>query len=250
VTAPAVPSFQQLAEIFAGLEPHLRASAGPGDALRYISHHAIEVIPAAEAAAVTIGQKNNFETIAATSDLPMKVDRIQYELDSGPCVDAVKQQTVFKVADLGTDPRWPEFGPRALDETGVQSMLSFRMYLEDSPGMLAGLNMYSKKPDAFGSEDEFLGLLLSTHGALAVTTMQHAEATGHLRTALASNRRIGAAVGILMANHKITEDQGFDLLRIASQHSHRKLRDLANDVVETGHLELPPKLTPRGRPAL
>jgi hypothetical protein len=180
----------------------------------------------------------------------MNVDRIQYELDSGPCVDAVKQQTVFKVADLGTDARWPDFGPRAAEETGVQSMLSFRMYLEESPGLLAGLNLYSREPDAFGADDEFLGLLLSTHGALAVTTMQQAEATGHLRTALASNRRIGAAVGILMANHKITEDQGFDLLRIASQHTHRKLRDLANDVVETGHLELPPTLTPRGRPTV
>jgi hypothetical protein len=63
VTASDHPSLQQLAEIFTGLEPHLRASAGSGDALRYISHRAIEVIPAAEAAAVTIGRKNDFETM-------------------------------------------------------------------------------------------------------------------------------------------------------------------------------------------
>ena len=241
-------TFRQLAEIFSGLEPHLRAPEQRGDALRYISHRAVDVVPVAEAAGITIGRNNRFETIAATDDLAMRVDRIQYDLDSGPCVDAVKRQTVFRVADLGMDFRWPEFGPRAVDETGVRSMLAFRMYLEESPRLMAGLNLYSTKPDAFDGHAEFLGLLLSTHGALAVTTMQHMESEEHLRTALVTNRRIGAAVGILMVNHKITEDQAFDLLRIASQHTHRKLRDLASEVVATGHLELPSGLTRRGGP--
>jgi hypothetical protein len=65
------------------------------------------------------------------------------------------------------------------------------------------------------------------------------EKNEHLENALTSNRKIGAAMGILMANHKLTEQQAFDALRIASQHSHKKLHDIAFDVVETGHLELP-----------
>jgi AmiR/NasT family two-component response regulator len=68
---------------------------------------------------------------------------------------------------------------------------------------------------------------------LAATT----ELVEELRFAQLSNRRIGAAIGILMASRKVTDDQAFDLLRAASQHTHRKLRDVAEDVIRTGELE-------------
>jgi AmiR/NasT family two-component response regulator len=42
-----------------------------------------------------------------------------------------------------------------------------------------------------------------------------------------------------MNRHKITQDQGFDLLRLASQHSHRKLADIAAEVIATGTIDLP-----------
>ena len=58
----------------------------------------------------------------------------------------------------------------------------------------------------------------------------------NLQTALATSRTIGAAIGVLMVIHKITEDQAFDLLRRTSQTTHRKLRDVAERVVETGTL--------------
>ncbi len=61
----------------------------------------------------------------------------------------------------------------------------------------------------------------------------------NLERALTSSRRIGAAMGVLMYRHKVTIDQAFELLRVASQVSHRKLRDVAEDVLATGELTLP-----------
>lgn len=58
----------------------------------------------------------------------------------------------------------------------------------------------------------------------------------NLEEALATNREIGQAIGILMATEHLTAEQAFDVLRTASQHSHRKLRAIAADVVETGTL--------------
>jgi AmiR/NasT family two-component response regulator len=46
-------------------------------------------------------------------------------------------------------------------------------------------------------------------------------------------------MGVLMANHKITRQEAFDLLRIASQRSNRKLRHIATQVADTGTLDLP-----------
>jgi hypothetical protein len=58
----------------------------------------------------------------------------------------------------------------------------------------------------------------------------------NLEVALQSNRGIGVAMGILMAQHKIPEDVAFHLLRRASQIAHRKLRDVADEVIFTGGL--------------
>jgi AmiR/NasT family two-component response regulator len=57
-----------------------------------------------------------------------------------------------------------------------------------------------------------------------------------LKTAVVSNRNIGAATGILMARHSLTQPQAFDVLRQESQRSHRKLRDVAEEVLFTGRL--------------
>ncbi len=58
----------------------------------------------------------------------------------------------------------------------------------------------------------------------------------NLEVALQASRTIGMAVGILMAQHKLTEGDAFALLVGASQHSGRKLRDISRDVVDTGDL--------------
>lgn len=58
----------------------------------------------------------------------------------------------------------------------------------------------------------------------------------HLATALETSRQIGAAVGVLMATRKITDRQAFELLRTTSQQLHRKVRDIALEVTETGVL--------------
>jgi hypothetical protein len=61
----------------------------------------------------------------------------------------------------------------------------------------------------------------------------------NLELAVSSNREIGIAVGILMVNHKLTDEQAFDLLSRVSQHSNRKLRLIALEVARAGVLDLP-----------
>ncbi|HEX4017621.1 MAG TPA: ANTAR domain-containing protein [Frankiaceae bacterium] len=65
-----------------------------------------------------------------------------------------------------------------------------------------------------------------------------------LRESLESSRDIGAACGILMAQHRVSYEGAFARLHSISQRSHRKLRDVAADVVFTG--EAPEGVDPRG----
>jgi len=58
----------------------------------------------------------------------------------------------------------------------------------------------------------------------------------NLERALKHSRDIGAAIGILMARHKMTQEQAFAEMRRVSQDTNRKLYWLALDVVRTGEL--------------
>ncbi len=62
---------------------------------------------------------------------------------------------------------------------------------------------------------------------------------GQLRTALETRDVIGQAKGILMERHKVTADEAFAMLNLASQHCNVKLRDLARELTESGDLLAP-----------
>ena len=233
-----MPEFRELADLFARLGVVIGSGLDADEVLAVMTAAAMDAIESADAAAVTIRRDGRFETVAATSELADQVDNIQYELGSGPCVDAVLHRAVFRAGNLSTVARWPEFARRAVAETGVHSMMSFRMFFEDDD-VLAGLNIYSTKPNAFDDLAETTGLVLSTHAALALTAALRRERIQNLQQALASNRDIGAAIGILMNRHLATQQQAFDMLRVASQHTHRKLAEIAHDVIDAGQLDYP-----------
>lgn len=71
---------------------------------------------------------------------------------------------------------------------------------------------------------------------LAAELAEARRQLAHLQVALETNRSIGIAIGILMARRSLTEDQAFGLLRDTSQHTQRRIRDLAEVVVYTGEL--------------
>ena len=75
-------------------------------------------------------------------------------------------------------------------------------------------------------------LLKSLRDGLAAVKQQNAN----LRVALGSSRRVGMALGILMATYKITSEQSFEMLSQVSQASNRKVRDLAEHLILTGSL--------------
>jgi len=233
-----VPALRSVAEAFAELGAKID-SAGSSTVLRAVTDVTLERLSGAASVSITEVKSGHFWTATATDDLARRADAIQYELGSGPCVDAILEDTLYWPCDLRHDPRWPEYGRRVADELGFLSMLSYRMVLGDDDER-AGLNIYAREVDAFTDSDVLLGLLLATHGAQAAAAAEHREHVDHLQLALKSNRLIGMAMGILMAQHRLTDEQAFDLLRIASQNSNRKLADIAREVTETGTLEVAP----------
>ncbi len=233
-----LPALRCVAEAFAELGAKIQ-SAGSSTVLEAVTDVTLERLGGAASVSITGARSAHFWTAAATDDRARRADSIQYELRSGPCLDAIRKDTLYWPCDLRSDPRWPEYGRRVAEEMGFLSMLSYRMVLA-TDNEVAGLNIYAEKVDAFTEMDVMLGLLLATHGAQAAAAAEHREHVGHLERALTSNRLIGTAVGIVMARYVVTQEQAFDLLRIASQNTNRKLVDIAREVTETGTLEVAP----------
>jgi len=229
-------SLGAVATLFAELGEKVQSTEG-GSAYAAVTRTAVHRVKGAAAASITILRSGRFQTVAATDERPAKADAIQYELGSGPCVDALLEDNLYRPDDLRTDRRWPEYGARVAEQVGFVSMLSYRLHTEPATGeLIAGLNVYADRPSAFDATAVEVGLLLATHGSLAIAAEFNRERADNLERALRTSRDIGVAMGVLMHQHKITRDQAFDLLRIASQSSNRKLHEVAAVVGDTGDL--------------
>lgn len=68
--------------------------------------------------------------------------------------------------------------------------------------------------------------------------MKSTHVESNLRVALESRDVIGQAKGILMERYKISDREAFDLLVMASQRTHHKLRAVAEELTATGELRI------------
>lgn len=203
-------------------------------AFSQLTRMTLEVIPGAESASITRGRGDHYQTIAPTGPDASGADRLQYEIGTGPCLDALMEQRALWTGDVRRDTRWPSFGPSAAEQFGIVSMLSIGMVV--GGGFSASLNVYSRQQDTFSEHVRTFGTAFAAYAGVVLGTVLWAERVANLEKALASSRRIGMAVGVLMAGQRITGDQAFTMLRTASQNGNRRVSELAEDVIETGEL--------------
>ncbi|HVF20056.1 MAG TPA: GAF and ANTAR domain-containing protein [Mycobacteriales bacterium] len=172
---------------------------------------------------------------ASTSQLVTDLDALQTTLGEGPCGDAIGGVNCVYSHDLADEPRWPRFAPAAAD-LGLRSVAAYRLF--DGEQTLGALQLYGRHPASFNHLDRAQGLLFAAIAGLALGNAEGEEAArikfDELQKALISREVIGQAQGILMERERITAEQAFTLLRVASQRLNVKLRDVAQELVDTG----------------
>lgn len=215
----------ELAETFADVARALLDVDDVEATLIKISALAVDTIDGCDHAGVSLIEGRKVSTPAASDEVPAQVDAIQYETDQGPCLDAIREHETFRIDDLASEDRWPAFSRRAAEETGVASMLCFRLFAQGDT--MGALNLYAKQRSAFDDEALAVGSVFATHAAVALAGAQQDE---QMYKALQSRDVIGQAKGILMAQQGVSADEAFDILRRASQRMNIKLRELADRV--------------------
>lgn len=202
-----------------------------------VCRQALERVPAARLATVTRERaKNHYVTVVTVGEAG---EAWQPPRPGSPSVDVLTgEESCVVSVDLATDARWPDF-TAAAERIGARSALAVRLGT-DEDGPLGSLTLLSPLPDAFDEAVCARVVPLPVQAGVALSAIHNREQVEHLNRALESNRDIAVAIGIVMAHRVIDRDEGFALLRAASQHLHRKIADLALDVVNTGVLEFPP----------
>ncbi len=195
---------------------------------------AVVTIEGCDFAGIFVSEQGAVSTEYSTDPIVIDLDARQRRTDEGPCLDALRHESVVYAEDLGDDGRWPTFGPQAV-AAGVRSILALPLSVDTDPG---ALNLYARYPHAFGVIDRGRGMLLATMAGMAFSAARTHEAeerrAANLQAALATREMIGQAQGILMERERVTPEQAFDILRRASQHLNLKLRDVAQNLVDTG----------------
>jgi GAF domain-containing protein len=166
------------------------------------------------------------------------LDTLQDSLGDGPCWDAHDLDMLTVMSSWLGEKRWQRLAAQLPDQPDIGSLVSVPLTAGGHSRLV--LNIYARLPGTFDGAALHIVTLAAAGLALAITALREREQIENLKAALGSNRRIGAAIGIIMASLHCTEDEAFTMLRTVSQHTHLKLRSVADEVLYTGAL---PKLS-------
>ncbi|MBK5305390.1 MAG: GAF and ANTAR domain-containing protein [Frankiaceae bacterium] len=206
--------------------------------LHRIAELAQGVVEGASEVSVTLVAMDKATTVASTGPLALALDERQYECDAGPCLDAAQTGDVAHIPDMRQEARWPPFTTAAVEQ-GALSSLSTPIPMQQYAR--AALNMYGSTPDAFGPEAVALAGSFASYAGVALANMHLYESTKtlaeQLQSAMESRAVIEQAKGVLMGQRRCTADEAFDILVKLSQQSNRKLRDVAQALVDSASLE-------------
>jgi hypothetical protein len=216
---------------FARIAQALRAAPTPTRTAEDIVDYVRRQLNASHAGLTLIRARRRLQTIAPTDPLVEQADRLQYELDEGPCRDSSWHRETLISTDLATDQRWPRWAVKVCD-LGVASVLAAELTDVDDR-RIGSINVYWTRPRQFTADDVAFVNIFARHAALAISrSLDEAD----LHVALDTRKLIGQAQGILMERYRLDESRAFEVLRRYSQDHNLKLRHVAEHLIATRQL--------------
>jgi hypothetical protein len=204
---------------FAELGRMLHSDRPLAQTLQRVAELALATIPGIVDVSVTMVQGEQPRTVVFTGPLAVHLDERQYAEGFGPCTDAAVSGATIVLDTLHPEGRYPGFAAVAAS-AGITHVLAVGLPIPHRS--VGALNLYSRVPKAF-SPDAI---------ALAESFAGYLDLVSSLRTAMSSRSTIEQAKGIVMAREHCTADEAFAVLTRVSQHTHVKLRQVAERVVE------------------
>jgi hypothetical protein len=173
-------------------------------------------------------------SVCTTNEVSALLERVQYALGEGPCVDAFGQDRPVLEPDLAHPamPRWLAFSGPAL-EAGVGAVFGFPLRV--GAVRLGALNLYCDRPEALSDDQHADALVMADVAAQAILVLQANAPPGKLATELAAGADfhyvVHQAAGMVAAQLEVSVGQALIRLRAYAFGNDRPLADVARDVV-------------------
>jgi len=181
-------------------------------------------------AGVALAGRDRREVPAATDPVVEEIYNWQMASGQGPLVESMRHHTTLLICDTATDDRWPDWAVKVLS-LGVRTVLD--VPLTTATGTVGVMGLYSVSPDAFDADDEAVAEILARHASVAVASARREH---NLSLAVDARKLVGQAMGVLMERYDIDGDRAFEVLKRYSQDTNTKLRDVAQQLVDTRKL--------------
>ncbi|MGY1689806.1 GAF domain-containing protein [Geodermatophilus sp. SYSU D01105] len=229
-----LPLADELSAVFARMSGLLLSEETVATALGLVSSLAVDTVPGAVGAGVSVIDERGRRSSGATSPRVEQADALQYQFDEGPCLAATAGRSMVRVDDLATDPRWPRWSGAVLP-LGLRSALSAPMVAGDSA--LGALKVYAEQPRTFDAHSEQLLAMFAAQAAILVANVQTHERARRLsdglRSAIGTRDLVSTAKGVLMARHGVSDDVAFGMLVARSGEDGGTLPEVARAVVDS-----------------
>ena len=213
-----------LARLTAGVQPDEELPV----ILQRVCRQVVRGFPDTAMASITLLRDGAPYTAAATDDGARRIDEAQYDAGQGPCLDAARSGELQRAGVGDAARRWPKFTAVAVD-AAVAGWLSAPLFIDRE--YQGSLNLYGTAEEGYGTFDAALLELYTTAAEAALRAARRfqtaQETIEQLHTALRSRAVIDQAKGVLMALHRVTADNAFDLLVKQSQDRNVKVREVA-----------------------
>jgi hypothetical protein len=203
----------QLAEALTRTARQLTSDGGDTLDAERVVEFAHRCMPRTQHTGLLLRRDGEVRTVAATSDVPGRLDDLRARVGEGPALDAIETNDYVVVDDLPADQRWPDFGTRAYDELGLRSVATYRLHLGHDRA--AALTFLSDWPDAFDEMGIAIGAICAAYGSLALVAEEIVGERVSHRRAVDAHREIGVAVGILLASQDLTIEEAYRRLHRA-----------------------------------
>jgi PAS domain S-box-containing protein len=171
--------------------------------------------------------------MASTSTAIQELDGRQLRAGAGPAWTAYDEGELISSSDISADPRWSS-DPSPLEGLGPRCCVSVPLRDGEVVGGVMTVLMVTDQP----LSTTYVHVVESLAAAVA-SLVQESQLRTEMQTlgedmqaALASRAVIDQAKGIVMADHRCSADQAFQHLVTLSNSTHRKVRDVAQAIVD------------------
>jgi GAF domain-containing protein len=221
------PLRRAAAQRIAELAVELHDSSGVEETVDAAVQFALQALNCSHAGIALTVRGGQTEVPAVTDPVVTQIYQFQVQTGVGPLIEAMRQGATVVVRDTAADQRWPAWAGMVLS-LGVRSVLDAP--LTTAAGTFGVLGLYSTQTDTFTPDNEAIADILARHASVALANARRDES---LARAIDARKLVGQAMGILMERYDIDADRAFAVLRRYSQDSNTKLRDVAQELIDT-----------------